>query len=192
MRYNHIDHTRRMKRRLLNYLTALSLLLCVAVVGLWVRSYSCRDRFMFTSMPGRAIIRTPRGHLAFGLSLGGDWSSEWGIQFKHGAPPEDPTQLVDDFLNASEYPFTLLTGCGFTWLNSAGQSYSGFRSFYVLVIPCWSACVVFSTLPAIFVIRRLVSRAAVQKHHCRECGYDLCATPDRCPECGAVAASQEV
>jgi hypothetical protein len=32
-----------MKRRLLNFLTLLSLLLCVAVVALWVRSYWAVD-----------------------------------------------------------------------------------------------------------------------------------------------------
>ena len=32
-----------MTRRLLNFLTALSLLLCVAVVALWVRSYWVSD-----------------------------------------------------------------------------------------------------------------------------------------------------
>ena len=34
-----------MTRRLLNLLTALSLLLCVALVVLWVRRYTVTDRF---------------------------------------------------------------------------------------------------------------------------------------------------
>jgi hypothetical protein len=29
-------------------------------------------------------------------------------------------------------------------------------------------------------------RRRVARHQCRECGYGLRATPDRCPECGAV------
>ena len=36
-----------MTRRLLNLLTALSLLLCVAVMVLWVRSHSVNDQFLF-------------------------------------------------------------------------------------------------------------------------------------------------
>ena len=37
-----------MRRRLLNLLTALSLLLCVAVVALWVRSRSRDDHCVYT------------------------------------------------------------------------------------------------------------------------------------------------
>jgi hypothetical protein len=38
-----------MTRRLLNFLTLLSLLLCVAVAGLWVRSYWTHDMVLVPS-----------------------------------------------------------------------------------------------------------------------------------------------
>jgi hypothetical protein len=47
-----------LKRRLLNLLTALSLLLCVAVVALWVRSYWVADYLCYTRLtPRETVVR---------------------------------------------------------------------------------------------------------------------------------------
>ena len=45
-------------------------------------------------------------------------------------------------------------------------------------------------LPALYVGRRIRERRPRPPHACPHCGYDLRATPDRCPECGGVAVSR--
>jgi hypothetical protein len=49
--------------------------------------------------------------------------------------------------------------------------------------PILLALVVTSLSLSILVRQR---RMAGSRRHCRNCGYDLRATPDRCPECGLV------
>ena len=54
-------------------------------------------------------------------------------------------------------------------------------------IPYPLAAIVLAILPAIWVYRRCFHRFGQRSGVCPSCGYDLRATPDRCPECGRVA-----
>ena len=122
-----------MRRRLLNLVTVLSLLLCVAVAVLWVRSYWVRD------------IRS--------------------IPF------------------ASSYEVISYEGCLYVW---SGVSGSYLARDYSYALPT----VLAAALPAFrWWLSRRASAARdrrVKMSLCGSCGYDLRATPDRCPECGAA------
>jgi hypothetical protein len=57
-----------------------------------------------------------------------------------------------------------------------------------LSVPNWMLLVAFAVLPVVWLIRRRARHWALVGR-CRQCGYDLRATPDRCPECGSLSGS---
>jgi hypothetical protein len=59
---------------------------------------------------------------------------------------------------------------------------------WVLRMPYWFVIVAFGFLPSIWIISisRNLLRTKRLPGHCLVCGYDLRATPDRCPECGTT------
>jgi hypothetical protein len=66
-----------------------------------------------------------------------------------------------------------------------GDSYSFIAQLWVLVA-------LFSIAPIIWIVVPIRSRKRRRQGFCRRCGYDLRATPDRCPECGTPAPNQKM
>jgi hypothetical protein len=59
-----------------------------------------------------------------------------------------------------------------------------------LVVPYWVLAVGVLLTPGIWLRRRL-RRQRLSENQCRTCGYDLRATPQRCPECGTTPAKTD-
>jgi hypothetical protein len=56
---------------------------------------------------------------------------------------------------------------------------------WAVAIPFWPIAVIVAAVLSRWILRR---RAVYPTGLCPTCGYDLRATPGRCPECGAVPA----
>ena len=81
---------------------------------------------------------------------------------------------------------TYPTRWGFGWLDQPKQFGAG------VAVPHWFATLIFATPAAVYGSIRLRARRHPPAGHCVNCGYDLRATPDRCPECGTTADNSEV
>jgi hypothetical protein len=137
-----------MKRRLLNLLAVLSLVMCVAsAVGQLAR---------VTAGP-LTITRGPT--LLFGVELGKL------VVGRRPAAPYRPAWAGQ------------VQRCGFRytrWSDGSDET----------EVPLWAvAAVSLAAAPAARVLARRAGRG-VADGHCVGCGYDLRATPGRCPECG--------
>lgn len=152
-------------RWLLNGLTALSLVIALGVAGSWARSYWAYDTIGFT-YNGRShlFLEGFTGRIDFGLG-----------KFDY-RPLKDKRHF---YYTSDEMP---------------GWDREFFTDYRVwsFSIPHPYFLVFFSLLPAICIYRHYRRRSQFLPGHCGKCGYDLRATPKRCPECGTVAAGMVV
>jgi hypothetical protein len=184
--------------RLLNLLTALSLLLCVAAAVLWSRSYWAFDQFLHqrpdgqgrlaaaqvSSYRGALVVQTTRLDQGF---AGSERSERFLQHTRLPARPDwsayDPTvaRVVLGFGSGS-FRYRIATGPP----GSPGAQIIWGAARFV-VVPYYAPVALAAVLPLARAGRAWKRRRERQPGQCRVCGYDLRATPDRCPECGAAA-----
>lgn len=157
---------RRLLHYTLNVITVLSLLLCVATVALWVRSYWRGDTAYKWDGADAISVSSRRGGIDFErVTMPQPFTSDW--QWLSSRDPPPGWRFANHWL------------LGFGYRNAA---VAGGRVADV-IIPYWAILVAATLLPAIVLHRR---RRRHQPGLCPACGYDLRATPDRCPECGRI------
>jgi hypothetical protein len=163
------------KRRLLSILAFLSLLACLAVVGLWAWSFRVGSVF------GYYADRASDGwyHNLYVASYSGR------VSFLAAR------QKFDDGLTHGRFH-------GWQDLDTAARPIPGFAGFGVqqlagremawteIRVPHWFVALV-AAVPPVLWAGIWYRRRRRGPGLCSVCGYDLRATPDRCPECGRIA-----
>ena len=152
-----------MARRLLNGLTALSLLLCVAAVYSWGRSY----------FPHDCVVYHVDGKVGFIFN-------DWGESRTDRTPRHTLMFLRPDVRSH----VTLL---GAEYMAGAWRSVPAGR-FVVVAVPHVLVVVLTAAGPLWWLARARRQRRRNRDGLCRACGYDIRATPGRCPECGETAS----
>lgn len=162
-------------RIIVNVFTVLSLLMCVATAGLWVRSYWVVD--LVEHCNGKTLngqwITSVYGKLYFGAmhesgGIRGYFLHGDGLSYGAFSQSHRPTGMGQHFL-------------GFL-IDSEMKSSPDYH--FAFGTPYYYLVVLAAAVPGIRGIRSLRQRYQNTPGFCTSCGYDLRATPVRCPECG--------
>ena len=183
------------RRRLFTLCSALSLLLCVAVCVLWVRSYWVEDWVKYHG-PDVAGLRWRRFACASG---GGHVTVSWAtLTFRDGrraAAYAENQRPVRGWGYEARVPDggwdvrrTIWNRMGFAARRTVAPGRHDALDLTTLRLPHWSAALALAALPSAWTLRLLRQRRRATAGLCRACGYDLRASPGRCPECGAAGA----
>jgi hypothetical protein len=183
------------RRRLFTFCSAVSLLLCVAVLATWVASNwyafalqrNCSTREAYTDRRELAV----RGGRVV-LVCVTDWrhpddpepiTCEWQFDTNMATASDSDWHYSGSLAHERDRDFHFYTMMGGEVLNHSVAFGNG-REHRLIAVPLSIVSTVTAILPVAFVYRRF--RCRRRAGLCPSCGYDLRATPERCPECGAV------
>jgi hypothetical protein len=175
-----------MKPRLFNLAAAVSLLVClVAMVG-WTSSLFVWPRVDYRSWTLRSASYT-----TWSVTLVGGTIDIEGARIWLSDALPDRTEWVWNRV-PPQMGLTLSERLGIIAPRFESLRYASGGAIpnwdCLLVIPCWT--LVLATLPApvIWCMKHARTRGRRAGSLCLTCGYDLRATPERCPECGTAVS----
>ena len=186
-----------MIRRLFTLASLLSLLLCLATAVLWVRNRQL-PQYVLQGVLGQyngsrdvVVLRSEDGFCTVlwitrqpppSSPPGNEWPVDWGMHRNGARLAADLWKL--DRTNGR------LARLGFAFVrvtrSDLREDLPDLSRVIVVGCPYWFVVSLAATLPAIEA-RRQVRRRRRGPDVCKQCGYDLRATRQRCPECGTEA-----
>lgn len=196
---------KRLLRWFFNSVAGFSLALCVATLGLWARSYRVSDAawagyWNYRPHPGYPAYRD--GDMLVMLHRRGSWTVSFVARQCVAGPGFDrvgPGPLQERFILSHPGDSQWSHEENIAWGTSKGPAASvagfrfnvertarGFVRAKAAAFPDAAVMGVTALLPICWRIAAKRRRRRLMSGHCAACGYDLRATPDRCPECGNV------
>lgn len=180
-----------MIRRIFTIISALSLLLSIAAGSIWIRCHFYwdevefgipeKDRVAYALQSIYREIRITRIDDHRGLSAARHW--HWhALKAPADWRPKGTIAPVD-------WGWTHL-GISVRYRRfTGGPGGGGLRgSMWSVIVPPPVACVLFLIAPFLWLASRYLRRRP--QGICRQCGYDLRASKDRCPECGTPISAR--
>lgn len=177
-------------------LTLLSLLLCAVALAAWVATLFNEWVIKVGEGPGWARFVVVRDGAAQVVTQeasprsGAAWTADLHKYMQMDI--REDTQVAGV---SSAAPFPARGPLGFSAYRKAGPRvmFTGRRSsatvtmlFRGVGVPLWFPAAVFAAGPLASLVRHRRRRRRVAEGRCAGCGYDLRATPGRCPECGTA------
>jgi hypothetical protein len=188
-----------MGRRLFNnIIVVFSLVLCIATSAIWVHSKRASHGFVWAR---RVVYLDGRGASTGEVDEGGtNFYLQWGdggigAAFQQVIDPTDRPRIATwHFAHGGEEPYYPRLGVigdpegrWWDWGYAFSAGSSGDSRWIGIEIPLYVLVLLTALIPLTSLYRR-VRRQDFTK--CRFCGYDLRATPARCPECGTIPDSE--
>jgi len=163
-----------------NAAALISMLLCLACIGVWIRSRLAFDYFTWTYRLA-GDDRTISLMLNYG-TVEISWLKWSGTPASQGFPD---FQGFRHAVHVAEPAYDHAFG----WFADV----SHIRAIKGVHVPIWSTVVAFGLWPMAWALRfkEVRRRWRVNRGHCHACGYDLRATPNKCPECGTIPSDRQ-
>ncbi|HWE93118.1 MAG TPA: hypothetical protein VG269_04025 [Tepidisphaeraceae bacterium] len=177
-----------MARRLSTAVAAICLVLIVPIVLMWTRSYRQWDILgSLQTIPSGQMqfntVESVKGRIMIGAVRNAPRNfPRW---------PQDGRLLhTRDASTVTFYERTRLERMGFDFKRFTSRR-TGAGEWH-LTIPWWFITLLDSAIAGLALAYRLRRKKLHGSGACRACGYDLRATPDRCPECGTAVGPRFV
>jgi len=173
-----------MPSRLFNAVVLLSLALFSVTSALWTWSTIRYD--VWYTQPWDPV-RREAGQNELELGNGHIVLQHYETLFAPGIPSPTDASTRLHHLTA-----TRSKSADVTWLQfNHGPGMPGVSPWWRVQVQLWPVVALTAALPLQW-LWGLARRLQIKAGCCRNCGYDLRATPERCPECGMVAAGKNV